>query len=290
MENGPIIDIRNNGMGDVVVAAWIVHSAAAVGLRVRVNTRERREVARVLGVAEDCMTTEESPDGLTTPGNGHLEFQLARTAPVSRFDAWCQSVELPRLAPVRPTYDELREDAEWAEQQWLTAHPDPSAPRVLLFPEAAWPIRAWPKAYFMDLATELVREGWAVAAMGGSQESVNFMTCPWWGGFTVRHAAAMARRATVVVANDSGPAHLASALGTRTIAICGGSDPWIVFAHEPNVQAAILDRSVVPCVGCHFLDSKGYRAACHVGGCQALMRLDPATVGIMVRHAVMAPA
>jgi ADP-heptose:LPS heptosyltransferase len=95
----------------------------------------------------------------------------------------------------------------------------------------------------------------------------------------------MARRALVVVANESGPSHLAAALGTRTIAICGPTDPRIVFAHEPNVQAAILDASELACVGCHFSHTKGYRSACDVGGCQALMRLDPTTVGRLVERA-----
>jgi len=286
-ENAPIIDIQHNGMGDVVVACWIVHSAAAVGIHVRINTRERRDVANLLGVQDDCLTTEESPDKSSTPGNGHLEFELARTNPVPRFDAWCRSVNLPHLTPVRPRYCELSEHGDWADKAWRTVNADPSTPRVLLFPEAAWPIRAWPRAYFMDLASDLVRAGWAVAAIGDSQASVNYMPCPWWGGFGVRHAAAMAKRATVVVANESGPSHLASALGVRTISICGPTDPWIVFGHEPNVQPAILDSSVLACVRCHFLDTKGYRAACHVGGCQALMRLDPATVGALVQRAVV---
>lgn len=286
MENAPIIDVRHNGMGDVVVACWIVHSAAAVGLRVRLNAHDRREVADMLGVPDDCLTSDESPDGAAIPGGGHLEFRLARTDPMSRFDAWCRSVGLPRLAPVRPPYREAREHADWADAQWRTVNADPTQPRVLLFPDAAWPIRAWPKAYFMDLASALMRAGWAVAAMGASQQAVDDMPCPWWGGFGVRHAAAMARRATLVAGNDSGASHLASTLGVRTLAICGPTDPGIVFAHEPNVQAVALEASVLACVGCHFRDTRGYRAACDRGGCQALMRLDPAAVGATVHRAL----
>jgi hypothetical protein len=287
VDDAPIIDVRHNGIGDVVVACWIVHSAAAIGERVRLNPRDRREIASLLGVSDACLTSDEAADWSSTPGIGHqLEYALKNTNPMSRFDAWCRSLSLPTLTPVRPPYCELSDDGEWANEQWRKVDADDAKPHVLLFPDAAWPIRAWPKAYFIDLASELIRLGCAVVAMAGSPETVEYMPCHWWGGFNARKIAAMARRALVVVANESGPSHLAAALGTRTIAICGPTDPRIVFAHEPNVRAAILDATDLACVGCHFSHTKGYRSACDVGGCQALMRLDPATVGILVQRAV----
>lgn len=276
----PVINVQNAGIGDVVVACWVVCSAEAAGRRVRLNAGGRGEVARLLGMS-DAHLTSAAPDW---PGL-QLEYQLAAgTTPLSRFDAWCRSLGLPALTPVRPAYDERSADAEWAREQWRTVSRDEDRPRVLLFPEAAWSVRVWPKAYFIDLAAELQRDGMAVAAMAGTTGAVDFMPCHWWGGFTVRQAAAMCRQAAVVVANDSGPAHLASALEVRTVAICGPTDPRILFAHEPNVQAISIEASELPCVGCHFSDASGYRMACSAGGCQALMRLPPSDVGATVRR------
>jgi len=126
--------------------------------------------------------------------------------------------------------------------------------------------------------------------LGGTQPAVDYMPCRWWSGFTLGRAAAMIARANVAVANDSGPAHLASTIGTRTIAICGPTDPAIVFGHECNVEAATLDPTTLPCVSCHFSATRGYRHACEVGGCQALMRLDPLAVENAVRRAIAAPS
>jgi Glycosyltransferase family 9 (heptosyltransferase) len=282
-DTAAIIDVRHNGIGDVVVACWVVCSAAAVDKRVRLNPRDRREVASLLGVSDDYLTSAEAPDWSSTPGIGHqLEYQLINGSPQSRFDVWCRSLNLPKLTPVRPAYIELPDDGEWADEQWHHVDADASKPRVLVFPDAAWPIRAWPKAYFIDLAVELLGAGCAVAAMGGSPGAVEYMPCHWWGGFSARKAAAMAKRARVVVANESGPSHLASAVGTRTIAICGPTDPRIVFAHEPNVHAVSMDPTTLPCTGCHFSHAKGYRLACDIGGCQALMRLIPTSVAELV--------
>ena len=112
------------------------------------------------------------------------------------------------------------------------------------------------------------------------------MPCRWWSGFSLGRVAAMAARATVAVANDSGPAHLASTVGTRTIAVCGPTDPALVFGHDRNVEPVTLDAQALACVGCHFSAGRGYRHACEVGGCQALMRLDPLLVEQRVRRAL----
>ena len=278
-----MIDVRQNGIGDVVVACWIVHSAAAVSRRVRLNARSHRALATLLGVPDDCLTCDEAADWSQTLGIGHqFEYEQVHTAPLSRFDAWTRSLDLAGLAAVRPPYNETAGDAEWAEREWSKVEGHPGAPRVLIFPDAAWAMRAWPKAYFIDLAADLVRRGYAVAAMAGTQAAVEFMPCRWWSGFPLAKTAAMAARATVAVANDSGPAHLASTIGTPTVAICGPTDPAIVFAHDPNVYAATVSPADLACVRCHFSGTRGYRHACEVGGCQGLMRLDP----VQVREAV----
>lgn len=271
----PIIDVSHNGMGDVVVACWIVHSAQAAGHHVRVNPHNRREVALLLGVPDTCLTAAEDPVHSAAAGLGELEFRQADSSPVSRFDSWCRSLDLPPIAPVRPPYLELAHDAAWAEEQWRTVDPAGERPRVLIFPEAAWATRMWPRAYFIDVANALAARGCAVAAMAGTKAAVEQMPCHWWGGYSVRQAAAMCKRARLVVANESGPAHLASAVGTPTIAICGPTDPAIVFAHEPNVWPIRIDARQMPCVGCHFSGRRGYRHACDSSGCQALMRFDP---------------
>jgi len=284
-----MIDVRQNGIGDIVVACWIVHSAAAIGERVRLNPRNHRTVATVLGVPDDCLTRDEAADWSQTLGIGHqFEYRQVDIAPMSRFDAWSYSLGLPGLRPVRPPYRETPEDAAWAEEQWhkvARVESDADAPRVLLFPDAAYSLRVWPRAYFIDLASQLEARGFAVAAMAATQAAVDFMPCRWWSGFTLAQTAAMAARATVVVANDSGPSHLASAVGTRTVAICGPTDPAIVFAHEPNVYGATFGRAALPCVPCHFSGARGYRHACESGGCQGLMRLDPSEIGRVVERA-----
>lgn len=275
----PIIDIRHNGIGDVVVASWLVHSARRIGLHVLMNPRNQREAAELLSVPPSSLTSTDAEDWSTTPGIGHQhEYALVPTAAATRFDAWCASLGMPGLEPVRPPYAEDATDGAWADAQWATLTADRDARRVLVFPEAAWPLRTWPKAYFIDLVSDLRTAGAAVAAMGANGTVVMSLPCHWWAGFSLRQVAAMARRADLVIANDSGPAHLAAAIGTATLAVCGPTDPRLVFGHDPNVRGIVFPSSLLPCAPCHLSRARGFRHACDAGGCQALMRLDPRTV------------
>lgn len=273
------MDVRHSGIGDAVVACWVVHSARAVNRLVQISAGNLVPVTTLLSVPSACVLPDEDIVGAMRPNLGHFERAPDRAGrPMSGFDVLCRNLGLSRLMPVRPPYFEAEADGDWADAQWRSIDPDASRPRVLVFPEAAWPLRVWPLAYFIDLANELMRLGYAVAALSGSQNGVRHMPCHWWGGFTVAQAAAMCRRAHLVVANESGPAHLAAAVGAPAVAICGATDPNIIFGHEPNVHGIRMDAATLPCVGCHFSAERGYRHACDVGGCQALMRLDPTRV------------
>ncbi len=279
----PLIDIRTSGVGDAVVASWVVHSARAVNRLVQINASARRDVSQILGVPEACLTDTDDDAGSVRPDLARLQFHDDGAQPMSAFDVLCRGLGLPRLEPVRPPYVEAPDDGAWADEQWRKIDRAGARARVLIFPEAAWHTRVWPLSYFIDLANTLAGDGHAVAAMAGSQQAVRHMPCQWWGGFPVGKAAAMCRRADLVVGNESGPAHLASTIGTLAVPICGPTDPAVIFGHEPNVRPIRVDPGIVPCVGCLFVFTAGYRHACDVGGCQALMRYDPASASAAVR-------
>ncbi|MFQ5504515.1 MAG: glycosyltransferase family 9 protein [Planctomycetota bacterium] len=55
------------------------------------------------------------------------------------------------------------------------------------------------------------------------------------------------RRAAVVVAADSGPLHMAQAVGTRAVALFGPKDPSI---YGPRLEGSIVLRHPMPCMPC----------------------------------------
>jgi len=63
-------------------------------------------------------------------------------------------------------------------------------------------------------------------------------------------SAALIGRCAVLVSNDSAPVHLASAMGTPTVALFGPTTPALGFGPLAP-RALALDESTLPCRPCH---------------------------------------
>jgi hypothetical protein len=271
----PIIDCQDNGIGDVVVACWIASSAKAANLSFLVNPRQHRDITTFLGVEGRYVTDMEGPNWSQTPGIGHqYEYAIARSFPRSRFEVWCEALGIKTLVPVRPNFVEDEGDRMWASEQWGKVTVSRSAPRVLLFPDSAWIVRQWPHPFFAALTRRLLLAGCAPAVMAGDRKNVEAFGCWHWWGCSLSKVASMMRQADLVIANDSGPAHLAGAVGTSALAICGPTTQG-VFAHDERIAVANIEPSKLACSGCYFSPARGFTRTCGMLGCEALLRLTP---------------
>lgn len=104
----------------------------------------------------------------------------------------------------------------------------PDAPMVVLNPGATDPRRRWPPERFARVGDLLAAEGAAVVLHGDASERgltaaiAAAMTRPaidLGGKLSLGGLAALLERACVVVANDSGPLHLAQAVGAATVGL-----------------------------------------------------------------------
>jgi len=110
-----------------------------------------------------------------------------------------------------------------------TALPAGPRPRVLLHPGSGGRRKRWPVACFAALATGLRQRGLAVEVVCGPAETDLELS---WAEPVARPAsplelAMVLQSADLVVAGDCGPAHLAAAVGTRTLALFGPTEPSI---------------------------------------------------------------
>jgi lipopolysaccharide heptosyltransferase II len=104
---------------------------------------------------------------------------------------------------------------------WLAALPRPI---LAIHPGASWPTKRWPPEYFAALVN---RSGASAVLVGGPREKevgqavssrlhVPFLDLT--GQTTLLQLAALLESADVMVSNDSGPMHLAAALGAPVLA------------------------------------------------------------------------
>jgi heptosyltransferase-1 len=103
-------------------------------------------------------------------------------------------------------------------------------PFVLLSPGAGWGAKRWPLERYAAVARALAADGWAVVVNASPAEEANGEKLARAGGAvalvpTLSQLIALSRRASLAIAGDTGPLHLAAALGKPTVGIFGPTDP-----------------------------------------------------------------
>jgi heptosyltransferase-1 len=148
----------------------------------------------------------------------------------------------------------FRGDLPAAAREIFAAHPEPF---LLIHPGAGWPNKIYPPERWGEVAQRL-REATGLStlvAMARGEEKLA-ATVEATGGGAARAVAApdlptlaaLLRQARLVLGGDSGPTHLAHALGTPILMVMGPTDP------ERNGPYGAPDRALwrqLPCSFCH---------------------------------------
>jgi len=132
----------------------------------------------------------------------------------------------------------------------------PNAGVVLLNPGGGWESKLWHAASFGALARGLADHGFAsVVTWGPGEEPLAERVVAASGGAARKAFATalldyveLARLARLVVAADTGPLHIACAVGTPVVALFGPTDP---ARNGPFSPADMTLRQVPPCAPCH---------------------------------------
>ncbi|MBN2179592.1 MAG: lipopolysaccharide heptosyltransferase II [Deltaproteobacteria bacterium] len=129
----------------------------------------------------------------------------------------------------------LREENRLRVDTLLKEHKiDGDSPFVAVNPVAFWKTKLWEEKKFAELCDRIASElKTKVVFTGGKNDDVveriqymmNFYSANLTGKTSLRDLAYLYELATVVVTTDSGPMHIAAAVGTPTVALFGPTDP-----------------------------------------------------------------
>ena len=150
-----------------------------------------------------------------------------------------------------------------AVQRLKTAGVVDASVKVGLFPGAGWKLREWMPERFAAIGDRLVQHFNAdVLIFGGKKESelvhtvANIMhtrAIPFAGNLQVRELAACIGQCDLFVTNDTGPMHIAAAVGTPTISLFG---PGNHIRFQPLGVLHHTIRHDVPCSPCKQFTDK----------------------------------
>lgn len=106
--------------------------------------------------------------------------------------------------------------------------------KIIINPNARWPSKVWPWDRFRELIKELSFRNYEVILIGSAAEkprmdltfgSLGDKVHNFAGKTTLKSLAALLIKADCMITNDSGPMHLAVAVGLPVIALFGPSNP-----------------------------------------------------------------
>ena len=168
-------------------------------------------------------------------------------------------------------------------REWLAMRRNGSPKLVAIAPAAAYgPAKEWPQSKFVEVVSVLSERGVQPVLVGGQGDAAR---CEEIAGSAPRGAIMAAGRTNIgelmallslcdgFVGNDSGAAHLASALGVPTVAVFGSTNPSRTGPRGPRTTILYKGIECSPCLArtCRF---GHYRCLLEITPGEALAALE----------------
>jgi len=131
---------------------------------------------------------------------------------------------------------------------------------VVLNTGGSWKTKRWPEEYFAEIADQLAERGFKILFVGGPSDTERVthilnkienkdMVFNLSGKTSLLELAAVLKKASLVISGDTGPVHVAAAVGTNTVAIFGPSDEvkYAPRGRGKNILVKNVDLDCRPC-------------------------------------------
>lgn len=161
---------------------------------------------------------------------------------------------------------------------------DPLRPFAVINPITRWPTKDWEPSRFATTTLRLQQAGIPLVFTGAPSDRAAIDAIarhlpsppPRLDGLTrLKVLAEICRLARVVLTTDTGPMHLAAAMGTPVIALFGPTAPWRTGPHGPHHEVLRVPLDCSPC----------FKRRCHTRTYEphaCMLRLDPDIVAAAV--------
>lgn len=156
---------------------------------------------------------------------------------------------------------------------------------IILNPGGNWDLKRWPAGNFAELGDRLHEKYKTAVIITGAEKDLELgkkiagmmkykpvIAC---GETKLRQLAAIMKRASLVISNDSGPMHIAVSQAVKTIALFGPTDPKVTGPYGEGIYAVIQKGSEKP----------GCKIPCYNLRCEEALCMKAVTVEDVLREA-----
>jgi heptosyltransferase I len=142
---------------------------------------------------------------------------------------------------------------------------------LAIHPMTLWPTKLWDNNRFGQLADRLIEEGYCVAFTGSAADaqaldeicaSMTRRAIRLDGRTSLKTLAAVYRMACAAISTDTGPMHIAAAVGTPVVALFGPTAPWRTGPHGKNHTILRVGLDCSPCFRKRCLTRRYETMAC----------------------------
>ncbi|ADQ15544.1 lipopolysaccharide heptosyltransferase II [Halanaerobium hydrogeniformans] len=131
---------------------------------------------------------------------------------------------------------------------------------IVLNTGGSWKTKRWPEKYFAELANLLIEKGHDILFVGGPSDNKRVKdiifhidkkekTYNLTGETSLLELAAVCKKANLIISGDTGPVHVAAAVGTNTVTIFGPSDEE-KYAPRGRAKNIIIKNKGLDCRPC----------------------------------------
>ncbi|MCE2400024.1 lipopolysaccharide heptosyltransferase II [Candidatus Poribacteria bacterium] len=174
------------------------------------------------------------------------------------------------------TFSITEEDEKWASNFLQMHQIDIEQPFIVIHPGSPIPLKRWQPERYAELADWLITQKHAQILFVGVKDEIPIISqiqdlmegksINIAGKTTITQLASILHTCNVFIGNDSGPMHLAAAVGTQTIGLYGPGDPKRFGPVGDKCQTIRKKPDCPPCLG----------ANCRFGtdGCMSKIQVD----------------
>lgn len=205
-------------------------------------------------IVDSRFVNESMYDAVVDLSSVCIKYEHSGLPVLNRSDIFGRACGLPKLDDKKVWYKVESQERIWA-QHWIKSATGSSVKLVVLHTASMEGKRCWPAKKYRELVERSLQDSLNIKFVVFDMNNVFadlkvYSNCIDASFTNIRQMAAIIEQADFFIGPDSGPMHIAGALGVKSLVIFGSIPPEARINHYPSHDSIRMDG--LPCIGCWY--------------------------------------